>query len=71
MSDQRDEADAADDLPDRPTQPGDAQVPEADALEQAAELSAPPEEPETVGDAPEADALEQGRGVADDDDDRR
>ena len=49
-----------------------AEVPEADAIEQAAPLGgAPSEPPDAVGDAPEADALEQQAEVADPDDDYR
>lgn len=72
MNEDRDEADAAEELPERPPPAGDPEVPEADALEQAARLEEPPVDPESVGDAPEADALEQARGVADPgDEDRR
>jgi hypothetical protein len=48
-------------------------VPEADAIEQAAPLRARDDrEPDTIGDAPEADAIEQLTDVADpDEDDRR
>lgn len=67
----RDDADAADDVRAAEVgEPGRPDVPEADALEQAAEVR--PEavgEPDEVGDRPEADALEQARGVDDDDED--
>jgi hypothetical protein len=74
MEDYRDEADAAEDL-ERPPEEPDAEKPEADALEQSADL-APTSDDEAeaaVGDAPEADALEQRRGLGDPDelDDRR
>ena len=49
-----------------------AEVPEADAIEQAAPVTARrADEPETIGDAPEADALEQQTEVAEPDDDYR
>jgi hypothetical protein len=63
-----DEAEAAEEALEARTGSGDAVVPEADALEQAADVRAPAEErPDTVGDKPEADALEQARGVGDED----
>jgi hypothetical protein len=47
-----------------------AEVPEADAIEQAAPLAGPvDDEPATVGDRPEADAIEQATEVAEPDDD--
>jgi hypothetical protein len=73
MEDYRDEADAAEDLEHAPEEPG-AEKPEADALEQSADLApSTDDEADTVGDAPEADALEQRRGLGDPDelDDRR
>jgi hypothetical protein len=73
MEDHRDDADAADDLEHAP-EPRDAETPEADALEQAADLApATDDDGDAVGDAPEADALEQRRGLGDPDDldDRR
>jgi len=49
-----------------------ADVPEADAIEQAAPLDrVGGDEPATVGDAPEADALEQHTDVGDADDEYR
>ena len=49
-----------------------AEVPEADAIEQAAPLSGGREDvPDAVGDAPEADALEQQAEVADPEDEYR
>lgn len=69
----RDEADAADEeLERRSDVPTEATVPEADALEQAADAApADDDEPAEVGDRPEADALEQARSAAGDDDDER
>lgn len=66
-----DDADAAEDVRETETgPPRDAEVPEADALEQASDLRRPAEEePDAVGDRPEADALEQARGVGDEDED--
>jgi hypothetical protein len=66
----RDDADAAEELEREPDVEA-PEVPEADALEQAAELGAEDDdEPTSIGDAPEADALEQRRvaGDADEDD---
>jgi hypothetical protein len=61
MEGYRDDADAADDLEHRPDLQA-PETPEADALEQAAELDdAADDEADAVGDAPEADALEQHR----------
>ncbi len=52
------------------TDPGRADVPEADALEQAKELDPSAErEPDAVGDKPESDALDQERDVGDDEGD--
>lgn len=52
--------------------PVPAEVPEADAIEQAAPVGdQPPDEPGTIGDAPEADAIEQRTQVADADDEYR
>ena len=49
-----------------------AEVPEADAIEQAAPVAgAGSDEPDTVGDAPEADALEQHAEVGDADEEYR
>jgi hypothetical protein len=49
-----------------------ADVPEADAIEQAAPArGGVANEPETVGDAPEADAIEQRTEVAEPDDEYR
>ena len=49
-----------------------AEVPEADAIEQAVPVTvAGTDEPDTIGDAPEADALEQHTEVAEPDDDYR
>jgi hypothetical protein len=46
-------------------------VPEADALEQTAEIDDDDEDmPSTADDVPEADALDQARGVPHDDDRR-
>jgi hypothetical protein len=73
VEDYRDDADAAQDL-EPPSEPATAETPEADALEQAAEVDPTIEdEPAAVGDAPEADALEQRRplGGDPDADDRR
>ena len=69
----RDEADAADEeLEARPEHPSDATVPEADALEQAADAAvSDDDEPAEVGDRPEADALEQARSAGGDDEDER
>jgi hypothetical protein len=71
----RDEADAADEeLEARDEIPSDEPVPEADALEQAADVvPTNDEEPAEVGDRPEADALEQARAAGGDDevDERR
>jgi hypothetical protein len=57
--------------------PADPEVPEADALEQAAPVGPetdeprPASKPRTAFEIPEADALEQAREVPLDDDDRR
>jgi hypothetical protein len=69
----RDEADAADEeLEAHRDVPSDATVPEADALEQAADATpTKDDEPPEVGDRPEADALEQARSATDDDEDDR
>jgi hypothetical protein len=65
----KDEADAADEeLEARRDVPSDATVPEADALEQAADVRPDEDDAAEVGDRPEADALEQARGVGDDED---
>jgi len=49
-----------------------AEVPEADAIEQAAPLDGSGDhEPETVGDRPEADAIEQHTDVGDADEEYR
>ena len=60
-------------LPDAPIPESvPAEVPEADAIEQAAPVAGGGEEaPDTIGDAPEADALEQHAEVADPDDEYR
>lgn len=71
---EQDEADAADEELERRTDvPTDAPVPEADALEQAADAtpSTADDEPDEVGDRPEADALDQARSAGGDDDERR
>ena len=69
----RDEADAADEaLESRDDVSSDAVVPEADALEQAAEATRRSDDDDpSVGDRPEADALEQARGAGGDDDEER
>jgi hypothetical protein len=68
-----DPADETDDLPDASVpETASVDVPEADAIEQAAPVDVGREEaPDAVGDAPEADALEQRTEVADPDDDYR
>ena len=71
MEDRPDEAESAEEI-EHPQEVGD-ETPEADALEQAAELR-PGEDDDDgeLGDVPEADALEQRRGLgSDEDDDRR
>lgn len=72
MEDHRDEAEQAEDVvhQDGPIAPD---APEADALEQSAEVHPAEDDEDVVGDAPEADALEQRRAVGDDegDDERR
>jgi hypothetical protein len=70
----RDEADAAEEAREsRDEVPGDATVPEADALEQSEDATRrdPDDLPDNVGDRPEADTLEQARGAGSDDDERR
>ena len=69
----RDEADAAEEaLESREEVSSDSTVPEADALEQAADATRRSEDDDpSVGDRPEADALEQARGAGDDDDEER
>jgi len=65
-----DEAEVADE--ERRSEPAgpadDPAVPEADALEQAADVRPSSEEPNQIGDRPEADALDQARAVDEDDD---
>jgi hypothetical protein len=70
MEDVRDDADAADDLRTAEAgEPGRPEVPEADDLEQRAEVRpGAEEEPDEVGDRPESDALEQARGAGGDED---
>lgn len=71
MEDRRDDAEAAEDLVPVANPPA-PDVPEADALEQAAEVQpTDPDVPEEIGDAPEADALDQQRPVEDPEEDRR
>jgi hypothetical protein len=66
----RDDADAADDLRrDEAGRPVRPEVPEADELEQRAEVHPGADgEPDEVGDRPEGDALEQARGAEGNDD---
>lgn len=67
-----DEAEVAEEeLESERADPGAPEVPEADALEQAADVRPPAEEPDGVGDRPEADALDQARAVDDDEADER
>jgi hypothetical protein len=69
MEDHRDDADAADDL-DHENGVVGPEAPEADALEQAAEVRpAGDEDAGGVGEVPEADALEQRRALGGDEDD--
>ena len=66
MEQRPDEDQAIEELDDRVTDPGRADVPEADALEQGKALDPAGEtQPDAVGDKPEADALEQERGLGD------
>jgi hypothetical protein len=69
----RDDAEAADEVRQAEApEPGDAEVPEADALEQARDVRPGAEDrPDRVGELPEADALEQARGIDEDDDEDR
>jgi hypothetical protein len=69
----RDEADAADEARgDERGVPTDEPVPEADALEQSADVVPRDDDtPREVGDRPEADALEQARDAGEDDEDER
>jgi hypothetical protein len=63
---------AVEERPDTPAVPDDAEVPEADAIEQATPLGGDAADEEwSVGDRPEADAIEQERDVPGDDDERR
>jgi hypothetical protein len=76
--DLREEAEAAAEVVDEPDEPVGvaerADVPEADAIEQAQPLvPSAPEEPRIDAETPEADVLEQNRpaGYDEDEDDRR
>jgi hypothetical protein len=73
MEDRSNEDDEAVEQREAPAVPDDAEVPEADAIEQSTPLGDDePDEEWSVGDRPEADAIEQEQGVSgDDEDDRR
>ena len=63
---------AVEERPDTRGAPDDAEVPEADAIEQTTPLGDDAgDEKWSVGDRPEADAIEQERDVPGDDDDER